>query len=159
MNRRDILSLSAITALGLGLRPGNAVAQQSDTDKVKAALDDFHAALSSLDIDKMDAIWAHDADAMLINPRDKSISVGWDAIKKNWEATFNVWSELKVTRTGGPIHVSGNIAWATGIADVVGKSKTGTAVTAPTFESSVFEKRGERWLLVSHSAWRVPQIA
>ena len=106
---------------------------------------------------KMDAVWAHDADAMLINPRDKNISVGWDAIKKNWEATFNFWSELKVTRTAGPIHISGNIAWATGIADVVGKSKAGAAVNAPTFESDVFEKRGDRWLLVSHSAWRVPQ--
>ena len=36
MNRRDILGLSAITAFGLGLLPGNAVAQRSDTDKVKA---------------------------------------------------------------------------------------------------------------------------
>jgi ketosteroid isomerase-like protein len=157
MNRRNILSLSAITALGLALLPGNAVAQQSDTDKVKAALDAFHAALSSLDIGKMDVVWAHDADAMLINPRDKSISVGWDAIKKNWEATFSFWSELKVTRTDGPIHVSGNVAWATGIADSVGKSKAGAAVTAPTFESDVFEKRGDRWLLVSHTALRVPQ--
>lgn len=157
MNWRNILSLSAVTVLGFGLLAGNAVAQQSDIEKVKAALDAFNTALSSLDIGKMDAVWGHDADAMLINPRDKSISVGWDAIKKNWEATFNFWSELKVTRTEGPIHVSGNVAWSTGVADVVGKSKAGAAVSTPTFEADVFERRGDRWLMVSHSAWRIPQ--
>jgi ketosteroid isomerase-like protein len=157
MNRRNILSLSAMTALGLALVPGNPVAQQADTDKVKAAVDAFNAALSALDMAKMDAVWAHDTDAMLINPRDKSISVGWDAIKKNWEGTFDFWSELKVTRTGGPIHVNGNVAWATGTADVIGKSKAGAALTSPTLTSDVFEKRGDKWLLVSHCAWRVPQ--
>lgn len=157
MDRRTILTGAATAAAGLALIAGTAVAQQSDTDKVKAALDAFGAALSALDMGKMDAVWAHDADAMLINPRDKSVSVGWDAIKKNWEAVFGFWSELKVTRTGGPIHVSGNVAWATSISDVVGKTKAGDAVNAPTLASDVFEKRGDKWLMVSHSAWRVPQ--
>ena len=105
----------------------------------------------------MEAVWAHDADVMLVNPRDKSPTVGWDAVKKNWEATFDVWSELKVTRTGGSTHVSGNAAWATSVADVVGKTKAGMAVNTPTLESDVFEKRDGKWLIVSHSAWRVPQ--
>jgi ketosteroid isomerase-like protein len=156
MNRRKVLSLSATAALGLAVLPVGAVAQQSETDKVKAALDAFHAALSARDIGKMDVVWAHDADAMLVNPRDKSISVGWDAIKKNWETTFDFWSELKVTRMGGPIHVSGNAAWCMGVAEVVGKSKAGDAVNSSVFESDVFEKRGDRWLMVKHSAWRVP---
>jgi hypothetical protein len=45
MNRRNILSLSVITALGLALLPGNAVAQQSDIDGVKAASNAFYVAL------------------------------------------------------------------------------------------------------------------
>jgi ketosteroid isomerase-like protein len=157
MIRRNILGLSVLAALGLGLLPGAAVAQQSESDKVKAALEGFSAALSALDVGKMDAVWAHEADATLLNPRDNKISVGWDAIRKNWEATFAIWSDLKVTRLGGPIRISGNVAWATSTADVVGKSKAGAAVNAPTFEMDVLEKRGDRWLLVSHSAWRVPQ--
>ena len=156
MDRRNILSLSASVALGLAVLPISAVAQPAENDKVKAALDAFNAALSSLDIGKMDAVWAHDEDAMLINPRDKTISVGWDAVKKNWQTTFAFWSELKVTRASGPIRVSGNVAWAMGAAEVVGQSKAGAAVSLPTFESDVFEKRGDRWLLVSHSAWRIP---
>ena len=160
MNRRNILSLSAITVFGLALLPGNAVAQQSDIDNVKAAIEGFHAALSALDIKKMDDVWAHDAYVMLINPRDKTgPSVGWDAVRKNWEATFAFWSELKVTQKDGPhIHINGNVAWADGTSAVAGKPKAGDPVTsAPTYESAVLEKRGDRWVFVSHSASRVPQ--
>ncbi len=154
MHRRTVLT-GAATALAL--MTGPAIAQQSDTDKVKAALDAFSAALSSRDLGKMEAVWAPDANAMLINPRDKSPTVGWDAIKKKWEGVFGAWSELKVTRTGETIRVSGNIAWMTGTADVGGKMSDGTASSFATLWSDVFEKRGDKWLMVSHSAWRVPQ--
>jgi ketosteroid isomerase-like protein len=157
MLTRTTSFVGGLAAVGLALLSGPALAQQGDADKVKAALDGFGAALTALDISKMDAVWAHDADVMLINPRDKGVTVGWDAVKKNWETTFAFWSELKVTRTSGPIHVSGNTAWAMSTADVVGKSKAGADVNSPTLESDVFEKRGDTWLLVSHSAWRVPQ--
>lgn len=159
MKRREIISLCGIMALALALLLGKAVAQQSDSDKIKATIDAFHAALSSLDIRKMDDVWAHDPYVMAINPRDKSVSIGWDNVRKSYEATVAFWAELKVTQKDGPhIHVNGNVAWANGIAVAGGKPKTGDAVAgAPTFESDVFEKRGDRWVLVSHSAWRVPQ--
>ena len=107
---------------------------------------------------KMDPLWAHDAYVILINPQDKSISIGWDAVKKNWESTFNSDSELKVTQADGPhIHVNGNVAWSTGIANAVVKPKVGDAVNARTYEADVFQKSGTQWLLVSHAAWRVPK--
>src|SRR5260370_32382596 len=160
MNRRNILSLAAITVFGLAVLAGNAVPQQSDPDKVKAAIDNFHAALSALDIKKMDDVWAHDSDVMLINPRDKTgPSIGWDAVRRNWEAVFAFWSELKVTQKDGPhIHINGNVPWADATASVAGKPKTGDPVTtAPTFEATVLEKRGNRWVFVSHVPWRYPR--
>ena len=159
MNRRSTLAL-VVGLIGSGtlLLEGHRKAlAQSDADQVKATHEAFHNAISSLDMSKMEALWAHDADATLINPRDKSISVGWDAIKKDWEATFNANSQLKVTSTDAHVHVNGNIAWVTGLAGVVGKLKTGAEVNAPTFEHTILEKRGDQWLIVSHSAWRVPQ--
>ena len=145
--------------MGLALRPDNAAAQQADTDKIKATLEAFHAALDALDMRKMEDVWAHDPTVMLINPRDKAVSIGWDAVKKNWEGVFATWSELKTPRQDGPhIHISGNVAWLTGIAVTNGKPKTGAPVSGSlTFENQIQEKRGDRWLIVSHSAWRVPQ--
>jgi ketosteroid isomerase-like protein len=161
MNRRTALALT-IGLSSIGLLAGNGIghAQQSDADKVKAAIDGFHTAISSLDIRKMDDVWAHEPYAMVVNPRDKTVTVGWDAIRKNFEGTvFQFWSELKVTGRDAPtIHIKGETAWATGIAVASGKPKAGgDAINAPTFESAVFEKRGDRWLIVSWSAWRVPQ--
>jgi ketosteroid isomerase-like protein len=137
---------------------GGSYAQQSDMDQVTAAIEAYNAAITSLDIAKMEPLWAHDANVMLINPRDKSISVGWDAVKKSWEAAFNNNSELNVTQAEGPhIVVDGNVAWSTGVANVVGKLKSGTAINSPTFATDVFKKSGGKWLLVSHTALRVPQ--
>jgi ketosteroid isomerase-like protein len=153
-NTRSLL----VAVLLLLVGGGGSYAQQSDMEQVKAAIDAYHAALGSLDIAKMEPLWVHDANIMLINPRDKSISIGWDAVQKNWEATFNNNSEIKVTQAEGPhIAVNGNVAWSTGIANVVGKAKSGASINAPTFETDVFEKRGGKWLLVSHTASRVPQ--
>jgi len=157
MMGRVIFTIAAATVFVISLLPGTATAQQSDTDKVRAAIDDFHAAISSLDVRKMDGLWVHDPYVMVINPRDKGVSVGWDAVKKNWETVFGFWTELKVTNSDGPhIHISGDIAWADGIAVVAGKPKGGEVVNAPTLETGILEKRGDRWLVVSWSAWRAP---
>jgi len=159
MNRRTSITLIAqgllLTLVILLAGNGRSYAQQAD---IKAAIEGFHAALTSLDIKKMEPIWAHESYVMLINPNDKSISVGWDTVKKSWEATFDAFAELKVKQTDGPnIHVNGNVAWATGIASAELKTKTGAAVSENVFETDVFEKHGGGWLLVSHTALRAPK--
>jgi ketosteroid isomerase-like protein len=149
-------------AVGAALLAGNGLghAQQSDADKIKATIDSFHAALSALDIRKMDDLWAHDPYVTVINPRDRTVTVGWDAVRKTFETeVFAFWSELKVTGRDAPhIHINAGVAWANGISVASGKSKSGVAVMdSPTFETGIFEKRGDGWLIVSWSAWRVPQ--
>jgi ketosteroid isomerase-like protein len=161
MLRRNVLAATiGLGAVCLFAGTGTSHAQQSEAEKVQAAIDGFHAAIGALDIKKMDEVWVHEPYAVVVNPRDKSITVGFDAIRKNFEdGVFKFWSELKVTPTGAPhIHVSGSTAWATGVAFVVGTPKAGGApISSPTFESAVLEKRGDRWLVASWSAWRVPQ--
>lgn len=147
--------IACLLGLGMAVLSGEAQAQEAD---IKAAINSFHAALGSLDVSKMEPLWAHDANVISIQPRDKSISVGWDAVKKDWENTFGHNSELKVTTIAGPyIQVSGDVAWATSIEEAIIKTKTGETFNAPTYDTMVFEKRGSQWLLVSQIALRVPQ--
>ena len=163
MNRRSSITvmaralLLAVVVLLAGNRPSDA--QQSAVDMIKTAHAAFYAALGSLDVAKMAPLWAHDAAVTLVNPRDKSVAVGWDAVKKGWEDTFNLNSQLTVTQKEGPyIQVKGDVAWATGIATALLKLKgSDTVINAPTFETDVYEKLDGKWLLVSHAAWRVPQ--
>jgi ketosteroid isomerase-like protein len=107
----------------------------------------------------MEPLWFHNAYVMLVNPRDKSVSVGWDDVKKNWENAFNFWSNINVTQTAGPyVRVDGNVAWSTGLTITNAKAKNGTSVNLPTFESDVLKKDSDgEWKLESHSAWRVSQ--
>jgi ketosteroid isomerase-like protein len=133
-------------------------AQQAAVDQVKGAIEAYHAALESLDGAKMAPLWLHDQSVTLLNPRDKSIAVGWDAVRKDWETTLAPEAELKLTQAAGPyIRVSGNVAWSVGIVDSAIKLKSGQAISAPTIQTDVFEKQAGKWLLVSHTASRVPQ--
>jgi hypothetical protein len=81
---------------------------QADTDKVNAVIDAYHAALSALDAAKMAALWARDDSVMDIEPPDKAITLGRQAVKKNFEEEFSGFSELKVTQGNGaaPLHKS-----------------------------------------------------
>jgi ketosteroid isomerase-like protein len=145
-------------AMALFLR-GESYAQ-SNVNDIKAAVDAYHAALSALDMSKMESLWAHDDYVMLVNPQDQHVSIGWDAVKKDWEMQFSALADLKVTQADGPnIYVKGDVAWSTGIASAVIKLKSGMSATAPTFETDVFEKRGGGWLLVSHTASSVSRPA
>jgi ketosteroid isomerase-like protein len=156
---RNAFGLLATMVLGLALLPCRAFAQQSDVDAVKGANATYLAAIGSLDIKKMEPLWAHESYVTLIAPGDRSISVGWDAVKKNWEdGPFRNDAELKVTAVDGPhIHVNGNVAWATGINHADGKMKNGNSFSGDTFNTQVYEKQGDRWLLVSNSAVFVPK--
>ena len=58
---------------------------QTDASAVKGTIAKVHAAISSLDVSKMEPLWFHNANVMLVNPRDNRVSVGWDDVKKNWE--------------------------------------------------------------------------
>jgi ketosteroid isomerase-like protein len=160
MNRRSLVYLVSALLGAVTLAVANiAAAQQPDIDGVKATIAGFHAALGTLDIGRVGEFWAHDANVMTINPRDKSISVGWEAVRKSYAATFAFWTELTVTQKDEPyIRVNGAVAWADGITMAAGKPKSGDPIAGvPNFETCVLEKRDGRWLLVARSVWRVPQ--
>jgi ketosteroid isomerase-like protein len=155
---RRIIRAVGLTAAILMVSGRCGYAQQIAVDEVKAAVEAYHIALVSLDVTKMAPLWAHEDDVMLINPRDKEVVIGWDAVQKDWETTFAPEAELKVTQTSGPyIRVVGDTAWATGIVNSEIKLKSGQAITALTFQTDVFEKRNGKWLIVAHVASRVPQ--
>jgi len=132
---------------------------QTDASAVKDTISKVHAAISSLDISKMEPLWFHNAYVMLVNPKNKSVSVGWDDVKKNWENAFSFWSHIRITQTAGPyVLVDGNMAWSTGLTNTNAKAKNGTSLNLPTFESDVLRKDSDgEWKLEAHSAWRASQ--
>jgi ketosteroid isomerase-like protein len=71
---------------------------------------------------------------------------------------FGFWAELKLSpKQTAHIHVDQTTAWTTGVVGVEGKNKSGQALSFTIIETQVYEKRGDRWLMVSHHASRVPK--
>jgi len=62
MNRLATLAMTVVwlAFVGIALRAGGIsyAEQRSESDNVSAAIDAFHAALSNLDIGKMQNVWA-----------------------------------------------------------------------------------------------------
>jgi len=130
----------------------------SDVDDVKAAVAAYHAALSSLNIAKIEALWAHDDNVTQLEPASKAIIHGWNAVKKGLEDFFGGFSEVKISQADGPhIRVKGEVAWSTGRSHATAKTKAGEAMTLNVFDTQIFEKRGGKWLVVSNIALPVPQ--
>jgi ketosteroid isomerase-like protein len=159
MNRRNALSLSAITALALTLLPDEPIAQQvADTEGVKAASNAFYAALAVIDNGAaMEKVWAQTPYVTYVGPRSKAIVVGWDAQKKMWEETNNSTSSRSVSLTEPHIHANGNLAWEMGVEAGLVKFKNGNEAKVDYIATNVYEKIDGRWLMVSHHVQPRPQ--
>jgi ketosteroid isomerase-like protein len=159
MNRRNVLTTSAIGALSLVLLSGNALGQKAaDMDGVKAASKAFYEALAVLDNgEAMEKVWAHTPYVTYVGPRAKTIIVGWDAQKKYWVDTNKLFSERKVTLSDQHIHINGNLAWEMGQESGTPKMKDGAEGKADYIVTNVYEKIGGRWRMVSHHVQPKPQ--
>jgi ketosteroid isomerase-like protein len=158
MDRRNVLSLSAIAALGFALLSSNAVAQQAtDVEGVKTASKAFYTALAALDGGPaMEKVWAHTPYVTYVGPRAKTIIVGWDAQKKYWADTDKLFSERKVTLSDQHIHVNGNLAWEMGQETGTTKMKDGKDNPPDYIVTNIYEKI-DGWLIVSHHVQPKPQ--
>ena len=156
--KSQTLSRATATALiGVAVLMGGGKSYASDADDVKATINEFHAAVSALDLAKMDAIWVHDDRVMDKEPLAKVPTLGWEATRKNFEGSFGAIAGVKVTQGEGPhIQVQGDTAWAMGVAASEGKLKTGQVFGGPVFEADVFKKQDGHWLYVSHAAYILP---
>jgi len=131
--------------------------QPSDVEAVAAANVAFDTALSGRDINAMTKVWAAEPYAIAVHPTSKALIVGWDAVRKSWEGTFDRFAEISVSMKEPHVHLAQNMGWVIGIESVQGKFKNGEAVSFMAFTTNVSEKRDGRWLMVLHATSRVPQ--
>jgi len=166
MNRRRKLTMAAMSLamvatmgtamLTVMLPTRDAVGQQKseevDVQRVEAAAKDFIAAISTRDIQSMEKLWAHEPYATFMGPLSTTIVVGWDGVRKAWEMRFGQFDRVTISLPESHVHVNGNVAWAVGVERVQLLRKNGDALGFDTFATNVFQKHGDRWLMVSHQA-------
>jgi len=155
-----IIRFTNVTILTAGLALLATQAAASDVDAVKEANDAFYAALSARDVKAMESLWAHTPYVINIGPVSKSIAVGYeDAVTRYYGNNFNnVFSAISAAMTStAQIQTDGKLAWVVGTESAKLTFKTGEVREFTTFATNVFEKDGDRWMIVSHQAGVVPK--
>jgi ketosteroid isomerase-like protein len=143
--------IAALTAL----TPAHAGPQ--DVEAIMAADKAFYAALSARDLKGMTAVWAAKPYTVNIGPRSKTMNIGAEAVAKYWEGAFTFFSELNVTKSNAHVQTDGSLAWVTGNETATLQPRNGgNPLKFETFVTHVFEKQGDRWLLVLHHAQMIP---
>jgi hypothetical protein len=132
----------------------------SDLAAVTAANNAFYSAESALDAAAMEKVWAHEDYVAIIGPRAIAPMIGWAVLQPYFAKNFGNMAQFSLKPVDAHIRVNGNTAWVVGKEEVgnTSKLKDGTPISSrPTLVTNIFEKNGERWLMVSHHAQETPQ--
>jgi ketosteroid isomerase-like protein len=156
---RTVAGLSLATAILLGF--GAAHAQPTaDIAAVTAANNAYYTALSALDLPSIEKAWAHEDYDALAGPRHPVPLIGWVAIQAFYAKNVDNLAEISVKPVDVHIRINGNSAWTISREEVGSTSrlKNGTLISSrPTIATNMFEKYGDKWLMVAHHAQEISQ--
>ena len=82
---------------------------QESIEEVTRANEEFYQGFESLEIARMDDIWAHQEYVTCIHP-GWSIRVGWPAVRDSWVVIFNNTFSMKFDLTELQVQVAGDVA-------------------------------------------------
>jgi ketosteroid isomerase-like protein len=124
----------------------------AETDALSAN-ETFYRALSAGSIEGISAACAKDPDVTCLHETSAEVAVGWQAVLDSWKAVpFETFSELSVVMASPVVKVNGTIARVVGLEKVRGKMKDGSAFAFTALGTNIYEKRGDKWLMVHHHA-------
>lgn len=120
----------------------------NDIKAVRSASDHFYSAFESLDIRKMDRVWAQEAYVRCIHP-GWEYRIGWSDVRDSWILLFNHTHEIKITPCLLDVAIRGDLAW-TVCQEMIATKDQKTWVEGRVLATNLFERKGVDWLLVHH---------
>ncbi|TLY45061.1 MAG: DUF4440 domain-containing protein, partial [Nitrospirae bacterium] len=79
-------------------------------EEVARANGEFYEAFESLDIMRMDRVWAQQEYVTCVHP-GWTLRVGWPAVRDSWVLIFNNTFSMKFNLTEIQIQVAGDVGW------------------------------------------------
>ena len=124
-----------------------------DVREVQGLNDAFYEALAKGSIDGIAALCAQDGTVTALHEDSREVAVGWPAVLATWKAIpFEAFAELSVSMPRPEVRARGDVAWVTGLEEVRGHMKDGTAFSWIALGTNVYERRQGRWVMVHHHA-------
>ena len=125
----------------------------SDVSAVEQANARFYQAFETLDLARMEAVWAHGEHVKCVHP-GWPLLVGWDAVRSSWATIFENTAEMRFTLSDVRASAGGDLAWVTCTENILSDVGGRVGVTA-ILATNMFARAGEGWLMVHHHASHV----
>ena len=117
-------------------------------EEVTRANEDFYSAFESLDIMRMDGVWAHQEYVTCIHP-GWSIRVGWPLVRDSWVVIFNNVFSMGFSLTELQVQVAGDLAWVICTENITSRHGDNTQ-NSRVVATNLFERISEGWKIIHH---------
>jgi ketosteroid isomerase-like protein len=117
-------------------------------EEVTRANQDFYEAFESLDIARMDGIWAQQDYVTCVHP-GWTVRVGWPDVRDSWVLIFNNTFAMKFELTEMQIQVAGDIAWVICTENITSRQGE-RAQESRILATNLYEKTGMTWKIIHH---------
>ncbi len=117
-------------------------------EEVTKANEKFYHAFESLDITKMDAIWAHQEYVTCIHP-GWSIRVGWPLVRDSWVVIFNNIFSMDFSLTELQVQVAGDVAWVICTENITSRHGDATQESR-VVATNLYERVEDAWTIIHH---------
>lgn len=148
-----------VTLVAAAVMLGQSIAdaqQSSNLDAVSAAHEAYHDAFSKEDMDLMSDIWLQDQTSRLIVPPSDKILIGWEEVKESFEGAFEALDVISLGAKDVQTIVGEELAWIVDVHELEMRTDDGQIIKPIFFSTHVFQKVGDRWLMVHHQASAPP---
>ena len=124
-----------------------------DVAEVEQANARFYQAFETLDLVRMERVWAHDEHVKCVHP-GWPILIGWEAVRSSWATIFENTGEMRFTLSDVRACARGDLAWVTCTENIFSEVHGRLAVTS-VLATNLFERGSDGWRLVHHHASHV----
>lgn len=126
-----------------------------EQQEVARANENFYRAFESLDIKRMESVWARDGEIQCGHPGWRILR-GWRAVMESWRTIFENTPPIRFLLTDVTVEVHGEVAWVTLYENLNG-SLEGQNVAATIFTTNIFRKGAGGWHMTHHHGSTVVQ--
>jgi ketosteroid isomerase-like protein len=127
----------------------------SEEEDVAQANEGFYRAFESLDIKKMESVWATDGDIQCGHPGWRILR-GWKPVMESWREIFENTPQIRFLLTDLTVEVRGDFAWVT-LYENLNSSLEGQNVAATILTTNIFRRGADGWRMIHHHGSSVAQ--
>ena len=122
---------------------------------VAQANESFYRAFESLDLKRMEAVWANDGEIQCGHPGWRILR-GWKPVMESWRQIFENTPQIRFMLTDLTVEVHGDLAWVT-LYENLNSSLEGQSVAATILTTNIFRRGSDGWRMIHHHGSSVAQ--